>query len=158
MNAQKDRKPPEITPRRKALYYAGLGLMVLGALLCVIGFITFASGGMSAVNGFGFMPETGVQRGFLMFLLGMLSLIAGSILRVIGARGAAGSGLVLDPEKARDDLHPFTRMAGGMVKDAADAFRGDQPAARETIKVRCPNCRALNDESDKFCGQCGREL
>ena len=38
----------------------------------------------------------------------------------IAARGLAGSGVVLDPEKARTDVEPWTRMAGGMVGDALD--------------------------------------
>lgn len=32
----------------------------------------------------------------------------------------AGSGVILDPEKAKEELEPFSRMAGGMVKDALD--------------------------------------
>ena len=53
----------------------------------------------------------------------------------------------------------YDPRGGGMVKDAVDAFREDQPAApQEVIKVRCPHCKALNDENDKFCGQCGKEL
>ena len=35
-------------------------------------------------------------------------------------RGLAGSGVVLDPEKAREDVEPWSRMAGGVVKDALD--------------------------------------
>jgi len=34
--------------------------------------------------------------------------------------GAAGSGIVLDPERAREDVEPWARMAGGVVKDALD--------------------------------------
>ena len=41
------------------------------------------------------------------------------------------------------------RLAG--ARDAG----GPQPDA---VKVRCRNCRALNDEPDKFCGQCGAAL
>lgn len=161
MNGQNDRKPPEISSGRKTLYYAGLGMMVLGGILCVVGFITFANEGNSAFNSFGIMPmNSGMPRGFVISLIGMLLLVAGAFVRGIGARGAAGSGLVLDPEKAREDLHPYTHMAGGMVKDAVDAFKGDdsQPATKEIIRVRCPHCKALNDENDKYCGQCGKAI
>lgn len=154
--AEQRKQPPRISPERKAVYYAGLGMMALGILLCVAGFYRFASGGLSMA---GFGATGGIPSGFGMFGLGMLLMAAGAVLRGIGARGAAGSGLVLDPEKAREDLHPFTHAAGGMVRDAVDAFRGDAPAAaKEVVKVRCPHCRALNDEGDKFCGQCGAQL
>ena len=29
---------------------------------------------------------------------------------------------------------------------------------KEIIKVRCQNCKALNDENNKFCGQCGKSI
>ena len=47
-----------------------------------------------------------------------------------------------------------------MVQDAVKGFRessGDNAPA-EGVKVRCPHCRALNDETAKFCGQCGQAL
>ena len=151
-----NRRKPEIPPQRKALYNIGTALMVLGGLLCVVGFISFASEGMSSVSGM--MHHSGMPRGFSMFFVGMLLLAGGGIVQRIAARGFAGSGLVLDPEKAREDLHPYTHMAGGMVKDAVEAFRDGQSEPQEVIKVRCPHCKALNDETDTFCGQCGKEL
>jgi hypothetical protein len=44
-------------------------------------------------------------------------IVIGAVISNIGARGAAGSGILLDPEQARDDLEPFSRMHGGMLKD-----------------------------------------
>ena len=38
----------------------------------------------------------------------------------LGRRGLAGSGAILDPGRARTDLEPWSRMAGGMAKDALD--------------------------------------
>jgi hypothetical protein len=63
----------------------------------------------------------------------------------IGSRGLAGAGVVLDPQQARKDLEPWSRMAGGMAKDALEAadihpgggpgdhpVSGNQPAPGET--------------------------
>ncbi|MEO8826390.1 MAG: hypothetical protein ABI443_11165 [Chthoniobacterales bacterium] len=50
----------------------------------------------------------------------MLCIFVGAILKGIGARGAAGAGIVLDPKRAREDLEPWSRMGGGMLKDAVD--------------------------------------
>ena len=55
-------------------------------------------------------------RGFV----GMALIVVGAIIMNVGARGAAGSGIILDPKQAKEDLEPFSRMAGGMVKDALD--------------------------------------
>ena len=52
---------------------------------------------------------------------GMLLMLDGTGLRSLGARGVAGSGLILEPDRARDYLWPFSRMAGGMAKDALKA-------------------------------------
>jgi uncharacterized OB-fold protein len=81
------------------------------------------------------------------------------ILRRIGARGVAGSGLVLDPDKAREELEPYSRMAGGMVKDAleeADVSLGARP--EKVVMIKCPACGRLNEEDSKFCQECGKGL
>lgn len=33
--------------------------------------------------------------------------------------------------------------------------KADRPGGRYVVKVRCRSCQALNDESAKFCAQCG---
>ena len=78
----------------------------------------------------------------------------------IGARGAAGSGLILDPEKAREDLNPYTSAAGGMINDALKEVEILNPKSdgKDLIKVRCQSCKELNDEDAKFCKNCGKEI
>jgi hypothetical protein len=88
---------------------------------------------------------------------GMVLLIVGGIIRGIGATGLAGSGVILDPERARQDLEPYSRMAGGMVKDAleeADLHLGGNP--QRVIMIKCPACGKLNEEDSKFCQECGK--
>ena len=80
-------------------------------------------------------------------------------MRGIGGRGLAGSGVVLDPSQARQDLEPYSRMAGGMLGDAldeADVNLGAEP--EQVVMVRCPACRTLNEEGSKFCQECGDAL
>jgi len=91
---------------------------------------------------------------------GMVMIIAGMIVMSIGARGAAGSGLVLDPKKAREDLEPFTRMAGGMVKDALDEadINLGKATSEKIIMIKCRKCEKLNEEDSKFCQECGQPL
>ena len=48
----------------------------------------------------------------------MALVVVGQMMRRVAARGLAGSGVLLDPEQAREDLEPYSRMAGGIV--AAD--------------------------------------
>ena len=138
----------QISEERQAAYYIGLALMIMGGLL-------FASVFLSAALHFGDLsggPDYGKSialRGFG----GMALLIVGGIVRGIGSRGLAGSGVVLNPEKAREDMEPYARMAGGMAKDALDeagiALGGKQP--EPLIMVKCPACGKLNPEAAKFC-------
>ena len=91
----------QISEERKATYYIGIGLTVLGGILFASGFLTF----MAHFGDFSNFQDNAKTVGFL-WLGGMALLIVGSIIRGIGSRGLAGSGVVLDPEKARDDLEP----------------------------------------------------
>ena len=100
-----------ISDNRRVVYSLGLAFTVLGALAC---FGALAYGMISAATGR--FPNPLMV--FLPFLFGTGLFVAGGVLRAVGARGIAGSGLKLDPKEAREDLKPWSRMAGGMLEDA----------------------------------------
>jgi hypothetical protein len=153
----------QVSPQRKNLYYGGMVLIIIGFLLF---FSTFVTGCANFGNfeNFEGKARSEMARAFG----GMALLIAGGILMNIGARGAAGSGLLLDPEKARKDVEPWARMAGGITSDAlsevepvqrvVEHITNEKGETKPVVKVRCPKCRALNDETAKFCNQCGAPL
>jgi hypothetical protein len=130
--------------------------------LIAIGLISFLSTFISAAMNFGEFDEF-ESRGRSMAMRafgGMILMIVGVVVSNLGRMGAAGAGLIPDPQRQRQDLEPWTRSAGGMLNDAlseVDALkhRPAPTASAATVKVRCPQCKALNDEHDKFCGQCG---
>lgn len=143
-----------ISEGRKIAYYIGMGLMVLGGILFVSTFVTFAMH-FGDFSNFASNAKSEMLRAFG----GMAFLIVGGIIRGIGAQGLAGSGVVLDPDKARQDLEPYSRMAGGMVKDAleeADVNLGRRP--EKVIMIKCPSCGKLNEEDSKFCQECGKQI
>jgi hypothetical protein len=154
-----DSPQKQIPPQRKALYYAGMGLIGLGLLLFLSTFVTF----LGNFGNFENFEGRAQSEGFRAFG-GIVLMAAGATLMNIGARGLAGSGVVLDPERARKDVEPWSRMGGGMVQDALSEVevakklerRLDEPAPQ--VKVRCQKCHALNEESAKFCNQCGAAL
>ena len=135
-------KRRQISPERKALYYGGMALSA-------IGFLVFVSVFFTAAANFGEGPsldapdindlhngnfgdhfnktqktfKTFQDRGQSMFIraiVGMIMMIGGGVLMAIGAKGPAGAGLILDPEKARRDVEPWSRATGGMIKDGLD--------------------------------------
>ena len=150
MSENPPRKAPRIPENRRTAYNIGTALTVLGIIIIVGSFATL-------LVGFGEMSlMQGPPGGFLWFFIGMLLTVAGAVLRNIAARGLAGSGVLLNPEQAREDLKPFTHAIGGALKDASEGFREGGPAqSAPQITVRCRNCRALNPEEAKYCNQCG---
>jgi hypothetical protein len=75
----------------------------------------------------------------------------------------AGSGVVLDPEQAREDLEPYSRMVGGLAWDVleeADIDLGDKGSSTtdKVIMIRCQHCRTLNEEGSKYCQECGQSI
>lgn len=108
-------KQRQLSSNRKALHYLGLGLIV-------IGFLTFGSVFVSGALHFGDFSNFEEQSRSMMMrgIVGMGLIIAGGVIAAVGRAGAAGSGIVPDPEQARSDLEPWSRMTGGVVKDALD--------------------------------------
>jgi len=147
----------EISESRKLLYYGGM-------IISGIGFLFFLSTFVRVAFGMKDMGAHGPSMGSFMGppIIGMILMIVGGIMRNIGIKGTAGSGLVLDPKKARDDLKPWTKMAGGMVDDVLGetslGSKGGSSSASEVVKVRCPECRTLNEEDARFCKSCGQGI
>ncbi|HHV13717.1 MAG TPA: zinc ribbon domain-containing protein [Clostridiales bacterium] len=145
----------KIPGERKALYYVGMGMIVLGFVLFLSVFFSAAS----MMND----PFMSGPPPFANAVFGMILIVAGGIVRNVGARGTAGSGIILDPDKAREDLKPYNEAMGGMINDVisnVDALDNvvNKPGEKEVVKIRCRNCQALNDEDAKFCKSCGQLL
>ena len=105
-----------VSAERKALYYFGIALMVIGFVL----FLSVFFSGFAMMGSDPFRTSGNPGGLFGRGLVGMLLLIAGRLMMNAGARGLAGSGVVLDPEQTRDDLEPWARAGGGLVRDALD--------------------------------------
>lgn len=153
----------EISPERKMMYNVGLGLMIVGFILFLSLFVSvfsFMSGdefSVSMTNGEPTLESN--EPNFIIGLIGFILMGIGGFMRAVAARGVAGSGIILDPDQAREDLKPWTQMAGGMLKDALDETDIKGSSTEKTIvKIRCQNCKALNDEDSKFCKSCGQSL
>ncbi len=149
----------EISPGRKTTYYVGMVIMIVGGLMFFSTFVTFAT----HFGEFGNFVERAKSNMFRAFG-GMGLLILGGIIMGVGRRGLAGSGAVLDPKQAREDLEPYSRMVGGMVKDAIDesgiSLGSPHPKriVEKVVMIKCPACGKLNEEDSKFCQECGDKL
>jgi hypothetical protein len=145
----------QISEGRKTAYYIGMGMMGIGFLVFLSSFLIIAFVMISQPD----FNDMGAYGGAfaLCAVCGFFLLVTGGFVMRIGAAGLAGSGVVLDPEKARQELEPYSRMAGGMVKDAldeADVHLGGSP--QRVVMIKCPTCGKLNEEDSKFCQECGK--
>lgn len=148
----------QLSRNRRLIYYAGMMLCVIGVLLFLSTFVTFLAN-FGNFNNFDAQVRSGGYRAFG----GMVLIVFGGVLINLGARGWAATGVILDPEQARIDIEPWSRMAGGIVQDALsetglghadDKHEASEPA----VKIRCQKCQALNNEDAHFCSQCGAAL
>lgn len=121
----------QISGERQTMYYLGLVLTIIGFLVFISIFVSAASSMGDPMMGLGLDPGSMLLRG----VIGIGLIIAGSVVRSVGARGAAGAGVVLDPQQARRDLEPWSRMAGGMLQDAVDesGLRAENSAAADEL-------------------------
>jgi hypothetical protein len=145
-----------ISPERKTAYYAGMALTGVGLLLFLSVFI---SGAMNFGNFDNFQGQ--VRSSMFRAIGGMVLIVVGQVIRGIGARGLSGSGIVLDPEQARDDLKPYSNMAGGMLNDALEASNlSDHLGHKDerVVMIKCSACGKLNEEDSKFCQECGNSF
>lgn len=144
----------EISTERKTLYYVGMGLMIIGLLLFLSTFLLFINPDRI------FRGSVRVGSVMLRPFIGMIMVAVGGGMRSVAAKGVAGSGIILDPKRAREDLSPWSTMAGGMLEDALEdtSLGKGKETQKEVIKIRCKNCSALNDEDSRFCKSCGNPI
>lgn len=104
-----------ISPERQGLYYFGMIMAGVGLLLFLSAFVSFIShfGDFTDFDG---RAKSGGMRAFG----GVICIAIGQFMMRLGRSGVAGSGLKLDPQEARRDLEPWSRMSGGMLKDTLD--------------------------------------
>jgi hypothetical protein len=158
----------QISEERKSLYNAGLVILIIGGCLFSLPFITIL---LTMVTGGG--RSSGIVMvpiAFVAAFIGFGLVVIGSIMRTIAAKGKAGSGLVLDPEQARRDVEPWSRMQGGIIKDTLDEAginleqigrqfaQGNSSQPQKMVMIKCPHCKKLNDEDSKFCQECGKPV
>ncbi len=118
----------QISPERQGFYYFGMVLMGIGVLMFLSTFVSFFVH-FGDFHDF----ENRAKTGGITALGGMIFMVIGQMLMTLGRAGLAGSGLKLDPQEARRDLEPWSRMSGGMLKDTLDEAGVDLSSHAEGI-------------------------
>lgn len=150
-----------ISPERKAAYYAGMAISGIGIFLFSMPFWTIPL----SMSGPGAFDRA--SNSFFYAFIGFAMIVGGQFVMNIGRAGLAGSGILLDPDRARKEQEPFSRMKGGMIRDGLEEAglvdddglklnRSSKP--EQVVMIRCRECGKLNEEDSKFCQECGKKL
>ena len=160
----------EISESRKAIYYLGIIFIVIGFIVFISSIINFQQQVTNKMNSFDRSPFGLLEKkrsnnipSMTGPFIGFFIIAIGGVMINIGKKGLAGSGIILSPEGERKDLEPWNRSKGRQVQDALEETQLDEillsgNSQKVLIKVRCPECDHLNDEEDKYCGNCGAKL
>ncbi|BCM91319.1 hypothetical protein IAD21_03189 [Abditibacteriota bacterium] len=172
-----------VSEQHESFYYLGLAICAAGALLLFSVLVSGCQdlGGQSPKPPpsitwgntrepptFHKTPAASSDISIAGLLTGIALIIAGAAMVNAGRAGIRGSVIILDPQGGREDMKPWDGARGemredilrssevvtGMVKRAKQKL----PEGETQIKIRCQNCRALNDEDARFCKSCGIPL
>lgn len=121
-----------ISRERQAAYYVGHAISGIGILVFLSMFFAMASP-MSAPSMRDFDRQASAQMSDFSTraIGGFVLIVIGQVIANIGKLGPAGSGVVLDPQQARKDVEPWSRMVGGVVNDALEEI---QPSKESNLK------------------------
>lgn len=139
---------PPISPERKIVFYAG---QVIG----IVGLVTFLSVFLSVATSIRdvrdpFEARSHVSSMVTRAITGFIMIGIGGALVSVGRKGLAGSGMTLEPEQARRDVEPWSRMTGGIVKDVLDEADVKLGSSRDDSELpfdeRLRRLRKLHDD------------
>lgn len=133
----------------------------IGAVISFLGFLTLGS---TFVFGT-FSAESHPVSFGLKIICGLLLFFGGAIFTGVSFLVLIIRLLLRDPQQIRKEMEPYNRARGGMISDTLDEVEilhevvdklgTAQPPQPATVKIRCRACQTLNEETAKFCQQCG---
>jgi hypothetical protein len=117
-----------LPPERLVAFYFGMALTGIGILLFLSDFFGF----MARFGDFSDF-ESRSRAGMMRTILGMICIAVGQLMMRFGRSGLAGSGMILDPQRTREELEPWSRMSGGILKDTLDEAGIDLAGSRSGL-------------------------
>jgi hypothetical protein len=144
---------------RQKFYAKGVNVRTRGLLLMGVGIALFILMGFIASALRSMSMGSIIMLCWVCIPIGMGITVCGAVMCSLARYGDAAIGLTLDPKKERIDLLEQNQGRGGQLSDILEQVpQLNLNKTKEIIKIKCQDCKHLNDEIDKFCGGCGKPI
>jgi hypothetical protein len=158
----------QIAELRRLIYHIGVVLITLGFLM-ILGtlFHVFSPGTRPAalpkLGKGAAVPASGGHDPALFILDGVVIIVGAVVMKLSGS--VTHKALLVEKQEAAPMIKPESVLPDSAIDDSLSAAStsgeivtpdDQQPAS--IVKIRCLNCHTLNDESAKFCSECGNPM
>jgi len=162
INYFKNMNRPNYSKHKNVMRAVGIPLLIIGIILVIVGFISFASPnpddpkvGVDSHEEFREKMDRSSDRHMSsMFMIG-----AGGFMTVIGFALVGASAARPVSKYYASEMSPAMKIAAESIGEGlkeSGAFGQNQP--KEIIKIKCPHCGYLESEDADFCSKCGKKV
>ena len=155
MNVTMENKT-ELSRERKKKYKAGAVLIFLGGLLFLSYFLDIIFFILNVDDARSAFDET--RNMWLRALLGMILMALGRMKQSRALTGLMKPNTNMDLEQYIEERKHLRKLKGKQLNDTLSEINLAKYLGTPVIKIKCQNCSHLNDEEDKFCGDCGQKI
>ncbi len=167
--AERGRSPQLFGFTGSSLRTLGVVLLVLGGVVCVVGVAVLFSGppmpsptdpNFAQASDAWFQASTAHGLGAMaIFVVGMVLFAVGGYALRFGLVRPVASFLASEASPAIETASAAVGRGLAEARGATPTWPTAAPAQTETVvKVKCRQCGHLNEESAKFCDDCGQPL
>ncbi|MFK7799822.1 MAG: hypothetical protein AB8E82_20370 [Aureispira sp.] len=150
----------ELSKERKKKYKAGSVLMFLGGLLFLSYFLDVIFFNIFSIRD-ARSAFNEVRNMWLRAFIGVILLILGGMKKARARTGLMKPNTNMDLEQNMEERKHLRKLKGKQLNDTLSEINLSKHLGIDVapvIKIRCQDCRHLNDEEDKFCGGCGQKI
>jgi len=131
---------PDYSKHKNVMRAAGIPLVIVGIILVIYGFTSFASASFDEAFGY------------------MMIFAAGGFLTMIGFM-LVGLTLIRPYSKyLATEASPAIKIASESLGEGLKESGIGTGQQKEIIKVKCPHCGYLDSEDAEFCSKCGKKI
>jgi len=152
----------DYSEHKKAMRMIGIPLLLIGVILTIVGFVSFASPnpddpqvGVDSHQEFREKMDRSAERHLnSMFMFG-----GGAFMAMIGFGLVSASATRPVSKYYATELSPAMKITGQSIAEGIkESGLISSKESTEIIKIKCPHCGYLESEDAGFCSKCGKKI